>query len=146
MKTRSISLFTGMLLISLLATLHAASQMQKNPALTNNSAGAGTSNAAAAVYTYRVFEAPNKMFGYDIFKNGKGMFHQPAGIVQPNNPALSEKQNTQNTAFTEKQNTQNIILPKKENAEGAAMLSIEKIKKQLPPVLTSEEIQKIISQ
>ena len=25
-------------------------------------------------YTYKVFQAPNKMFGYDIFKTAKGYF------------------------------------------------------------------------
>ncbi len=37
---------------------------------------------AFANYTYHVFEAPNKMFGYDIFLNGKIIFHQPASIAQ----------------------------------------------------------------
>src|SRR4051812_41125091 len=62
----------------------------------------------AVTYTYKVFEAPNKMYGYDILRNDKYIFHQPASLVLPNN---------------------SLALAKKEHAEKAAVLSIQKIKK-----------------
>jgi hypothetical protein len=135
-----------MLIVSLLGTFNLMAQQQKNSVSAKNSADLRISNPATALYTYRVFEAPNKMFGYDIFQNGKGIFHQPAGIVSPNNTAFMRKENAQNAVSSGKQTPQNLILPKKENAENAALLSIEKIKKQMTPILTKEEMKKIVSQ
>ena len=76
-------------------------------------------------YTYKVFKAPNKMYGYDIFKNDKIIFHQGASFAKPNNLI--------------------VVITKKEHAEKAALLAIEKIKKHEPPALTQKEIKKIVS-
>lgn len=79
----------------------------------------------AQQYTYKVYQAPNKMYGYDILKDGKIIFHQGASPVQPND-------------FIAATSTQ-------EQAEKAALLSIEKIKKNQPPVLSQEELKKLIA-
>jgi hypothetical protein len=140
MKTKIIILFTCTLLLSVLITSNTMAQQPNNLAPVRNA-----SNTGAAIYTYRVFEAPNKMFGYDVFQNGKGIFHQPAAIVSPTNPALDGKENSQTTvAFNQKH--VNVVLSKTKDAEHAALLSIEKIKKQIPPTLTTEEIKKIVIQ
>jgi hypothetical protein len=80
---------------------------------------------ASVNFTYKVFQAPNKMCGYDIFKNDKIVFHQPASFITPNNSL---------GAFT-----------KREHAEKAASLAIEKLKKGESATLTHEEIKNIIS-
>ena len=79
-----------------------------------------------AIYTYKVFQAPNKMYGFDILKNSKFIFHQPASPMPSNSyhPALVTK----------------------ENAEKAAELSIEKIKKGQTATLTDNELKKIVTQ
>ena len=76
-------------------------------------------------YTYKIFQAPDRMFGYDIFRNGKIIFHQPALIVQSKNNSIAG-------------------IAKKEHAEKAALLAIEKIKKNEPATLTQQEIKKIV--
>jgi hypothetical protein len=86
------------------------------------------------------------MYGYDLFNNGRGIFHQPAAIAFPGNPALTQKANSQKTSFIEKQTPKDVELSKKEYAEHAALLSIEKIRKQMPPALTKEEINKLTTQ
>ncbi len=39
----------------------------------------------ATKYTYKVFQAPNKNYGYDIFQNGKIVYHEFASMNQPEN-------------------------------------------------------------
>jgi hypothetical protein len=81
----------------------------------------------AATYTYKIFQAPNKMYGFDIFKNNKFVFHQPASSVPSSNyhPALTTTK----------------------DAEKAAQLSIDKLKKKRQPsMLTNDEMKKIVSQ
>ena len=76
-------------------------------------------------YTYKVFQAPNKMYGYNILHDGKIIFHQGASPVQSND-------------FITATSTQ-------EQAEKAALLSIEKMTKNQPPVLSQQELKKIIA-
>jgi hypothetical protein len=77
-------------------------------------------------FTYKTFQAPNGMYGYDIFLNGKIIFHQGASPIKPNDfvSALSNK----------------------EQAEKAALLAIGKIKKNQPASLTHKELKKITAQ
>ena len=78
------------------------------------------------VYSFRVFIAPNKSYGYDILRNEKPVFHQPA--------------------YSGSYNDRYLMLTKKEQAGTAAMLAIEKIKKGMPPELSREELTKIVAQ
>lgn len=105
------------------------------------------------IYTYRVFEAPNKMYGYDVFKNGKGIFHQPAVIMAPNNVDAKASNNAaanQNAVRSNLPvtNTHQITadgFSKEEFAQNAALISIEKIKKRSAPALTNDEIKRVIN-
>ena len=97
----------------------------------------------ATDYTYKVFQAPNKMFGYDIFQNGKGVFHQPAAMVPPNNIAVTQQSVQQNLHTANDQHFPTDGFSKKEFAENAALLSIEKIKKRLAPSLTNDEMRQL---
>ena len=146
MKTETNVFSICMLCLCMCATFNTKAQQPRNAGVTNKSEVITTQKDFNSNYTYRVFQAPNKMYGYDLFDNGRGIFHQPAAIVSPGNSALTQKTNSQETSFIEKQTPKNIELSKKEYAEHAALLSIEKIKKQMPPALTKEEINRLITQ
>jgi len=95
-------------------------------------------------YTYNVFQAPNKMFGYDIYQNGKGVFHQPAAMVPPNNVVANQQPvQPKNLPVASDQHAVPTGFSQKEFAERAALLSIEKIKKKSGPTLTGEEIKQL---
>ncbi len=74
-------------------------------------------------YTYRLFIAPNKVFGYDIFRNGKLIFHQAASAEPAGDKQAS--------------------LTKRLQADKAATLAIEKIKKGMPAELTRQDVMQI---
>jgi len=121
MKTKII-LVICMLFICVLASFNSMAQQPVNKKPPNSLAKASGINIAN--YSYKIFGAPNKMYGYDIFCNDKIIFHQPPAF-QPNNLIAS--------------------IAKKEQAEKAALLTIEKIKKHEAPALTQKEIEKILS-
>ena len=123
MITKIISLTGFMLIACILITCNTMAQ-QLQSANAENSAKQ-TAVTTGANYTYKIFQAPDRMFGYDIFCNGKIIFHQPALIVQPKNNSIA-------------------AIAKKEHAEKAALLAIEKIKKNEPATLTQQEIKKIV--
>ena len=77
-------------------------------------------------YSFRLFIAPNKSYGYFIFRNEKPVFHQPA--------------------YSGSYNDRDLMLTKKEQAGTAAMLAIEKIKKGMPPELSRDELKMIAAQ
>ena len=124
MKTKFITLIAAMLacMVASVSTLAQQPQYVKP----GNSAEQMAKGNAPGDYTYHVFEAPNKMFGYDIFLKGKIIFHQPAS---PDQPGISV-----------------IALAKKEHAAKGALMAMEKIKSGEPATLTQEEIKKIIVQ
>lgn len=70
-------------------------------------------------YTYSIFQAPNKMYGYNIFSNGRIVFRQAAAAQsRDKKPSLDSPGDT----------------------EKAAAFSIEKLKKGRQPELSPEEI------
>jgi hypothetical protein len=124
MKTNINTRFACIIIVMTLVSTHLFAQQPTHPQPANISPQTAAANAS---YTYKVFQAPNKMYGFDILKNTKLIFHQPASNVPASSihPALG-------TA---------------ENAEKAAQFSIDKIKKgQQPSMLTDDEIKKIITQ
>jgi hypothetical protein len=124
MKTKFIASIAGVLLLSLAAFTAPA---QQPPALKAPNAGRPmTGINSAPAYSYRVFEAPNKMFGYDIFLNGKIIYHETAS---PGQPAMAAG-----------------ALAKKEQADKAASMAIGKIRRGEPAALTQEEIKKVTGQ
>jgi hypothetical protein len=125
MKTKFTALIACMLIVCILATFTTLAQ-QPQYAKPENAATQIAGGNAHGNYTYHVFVAPNKMFGYDIFLNGKIILHQAASSDQPNISAVA--------------------LAKKEHAEKAAAMAIEKIKRAEPATLTGEEIKKIMVQ
>ncbi len=99
----------------------------------------------ANTYTYKVFEAPNKMYGYDILQNGKGIFHQPAAIIPTNNAGTNQNTAPQILSSVNDPHFATNGFSKEEFAQNAAMLSIEKIKKRSAPALTNDEMKQVIN-
>jgi hypothetical protein len=118
MKTNNIRAHGFIIIVLLLSGYFAQAQQVQS---LNAPTVAGKETATA--YTYKLLQAPNKMYGYDIFLNGKIIFHQGASVIQPNKSVAA--------------------LAKKEHADQAALLAVEKIKKNQPPTLTQEELKKI---
>lgn len=123
MKTKTIALFTCMLLLSLLVASKTIAQQPKPARPVNPAQEQMTNMPASGNYTYKLFVAPNKVYGYDIFRDGKIVFHQPA---------LQEPAGDKQAALT-----------KKPQADRAATMAIEKIKKGIPAELTRQELMQI---
>lgn len=115
-----------MFLASLWVSSHALAQPPKGIHPAKPLSGQITEPPGNDSYTYRLFIAPNKVYGYDLFRNGRLIFHQPAAAE----PAGSKK-----TGLTTKA-----------AADKAALLAMEKIKKGQSPALTREEVMKIATQ
>jgi hypothetical protein len=102
----------------------------------------------ATNYTYKVFQAPNKNFGYDILLNGKIVYHEFASLNPPEHISQTKtygasKLNSMSPALNTKEN---LALVKTTHAEKAALLAIEKMKRNELPVLSKDEIKIIIAQ
>lgn len=119
MKTKSTCLVFCMLLLSVLIAVNAKAQQLENDKPANTTIQLPATDTGAN-YTYRLFVAPNKLYGYDIFLHNNPIYHQPA-MIQP----AGNKQ---------------VALTLKSEADKAALLSIEKIKKGLPGELTRDEL------
>lgn len=120
MKTKTITLLGCMVLITALSTSAqtiTAERSRNSQELQLRSRQPGDS------YSFHLFVAPNKSFGYDILRNDKLVFHQPA--------------------FSGAFNDRDLMLIKKEQANTAALLAIEKIRKGVPPELSRDELKNI---
>jgi hypothetical protein len=84
---------------------------------------ASSANQLVTAYAFKVFQAPDKMYGYDISMNNKIILHQPAASPKQDNAAL--------------------VLTKKEQAEKAASFMISKMKNNQPATLTKDEIKQL---
>jgi hypothetical protein len=99
-------------------------------------------------YTYKVFQAPNKNFGYDILLNGKIVYHEFASMTLPENPSQTKtadlaKLRVQHPSSNTREN---LALVKHEHAEKAALQAIEKMKRNELPALSRDEIKNIVAQ
>lgn len=118
MKT-SITIFISFCLC--VCATHIKAQTPQTAA--NNAVQSQSKTELPENYTYKIYQAPNGTYGYDIFKNNKGVFHQPA-----------TKNKEDKTAFSQQP-----------IAEKAANLSIEKLKKNMLPKLSPQEIKKLLN-
>ena len=122
MKTKAIFRFLLMLCICIATAKNNMAQQQPNAGSANQVVHQ-THNGQSDNYSMRVFLAPNKTYGYDIFNNGKLIYHQPAFSRVPNN--------------------KDVMITKQEQANTAAMLAIEKIRKGENPELSHDELKAI---
>ena len=102
----------------------------------------------AATYSYKIYQAPNKNYGYDILRNGKIVYHEFASLNQPQNISQARSLNASQPHGTNAESImqRNTALVKSEHAEKAALLAIEKIKRKESPQLSQDEFRKIIAQ
>ena len=100
----------------------AVQQMQSGTKKHNVTPAEMSGNPLAAQYYYRIFTTPQNTKGYDIFKNNRLVFHQPA---------LPKSENQLSAV-------NNAITPFK-SIQAQAQLSITKLKQGLSPVLTKRE-------
>ena len=121
MKTKTILICSCMVVIAMLFNYHTHAQTQSRQAVNPEYI---TGKKAVAEFTWKIFQAPNKMYGYDIFKDSKLLFHQAASFSKTDNSVAA--------------------LSTKDQADKAAVFAIEKIKKGQPAQLPQEEIKKII--
>jgi hypothetical protein len=126
MRTRTPLLPACVVCISLSITSHAFAQ-QSRPVLPTSASQKEVTLPydAPAIYSYKTYSAPNNMFGYDILKNGKPLYHQ---FVL--------------TALT---NEGKRIYATKLQSEKLATIAIEKVKNGQPPAFTNEELLQILS-
>jgi len=72
--------------------------------------------------TYKIIDAPNHTFGYDVYADGKLLIHQTSIPAMPGNEGFKTNQ----------------------NAEKVAMLVMDKIRKgEMPPTVSVEELKKL---
>lgn len=72
--------------------------------------------------TYKIIDAPNKTFGYDIFSDGKLLIHQPSI------PGMSG----------------NLGFKSRQSAEKVAQLIVKKVKNgEMPPTVDENELRKL---
>ncbi len=126
MKTKIIFLFTCTLLISLLVTSSTMAQQPKYVRPANSTPDQMVKGPVNGNYTYHVFTAPNKTFGYDIFQNERLVFRLPA--------------------IPRFKGDEKVFLTKKQQAEKAVALTLHKLKNGIPPALTPAEIKRIIAE
>jgi hypothetical protein len=92
---------------------------------TNSKQGMQFPDAAAFQQTqlgYKIIDAPNRTWSYDIYSNGKLMIHQPNKPGMPGNEGFKTKL----------------------AAEKVAKLVISKIKRgEMPPTISEEEMKKL---
>lgn len=73
-------------------------------------------------FTYKIIDAPNKTFGYDIYADVRKIIHQASVPALPGNEGFKTKV----------------------NASKVAQLVIDKIKKgEMPPTISIEEMKKL---
>jgi hypothetical protein len=96
---------------------------QQNVAKPNNAQALILQKEGIVNYTFHIFQAPNKTYGYDIFANGRLTYHQPA--------------------FSKAPIEIDAALTKEDQANRAAMFAIDKIRKGKDPELSNEELKAI---
>ena len=126
MQSKPVHLFSCTLVLSTLVAFHTMAQQPKYTPPVNHEPTETAYGNRHGNYTFKLFTAPDNAFGYDIFRNGKPVFHQFV---------LTTITNEGKRSFATKP-----------QAEKAAMMAIEKIKKGMPPSLSEEEIRKITTQ
>ena len=124
MNTKKSLFITGIFSMALLVSAAAEAQQQKF-VLPYKGTQKEQSNNTAGDYSYKLYNAPNNMYGYDIYKDGKPCYHQFVLM------------------YVSKEGKR--LIATKLQAEKAALVAIGKIKKGEPPVLSGDDLKKIVA-
>lgn len=88
----------------------------------NGQQSTSSSQINKANFTYKIIDAPQHTYGYDVYAAGKLLVHQAGVPAMPGNKGFATKK----------------------DADKVAALVIEKLKKGvMPPTITKEELQKL---
>ncbi len=68
MKTKTNTFCVCLVCLCILASLNSKAQQTQNTAKPAIAPITAVENGVVKTYTYRVFQAPNKLYGYDIFE------------------------------------------------------------------------------
>ena len=71
--------------------------------------------------TYKIIDAPNKSFGYDVYADGKFMIHQTSIPAMPGNEGFKTKADAEKVA--------KLVITKIKKGEMLPTVSIEEMKK-----------------
>ena len=124
MNTKKLLFIAGIFSMTLLASAATQAQQQK-PVLPGNTAQKEIANNDAGNYSYKLYNAPNNMYGYDIYKDGKPVYHQFVLM------------------YISKEGKR--LIATKPQAQKAALIAIGKIKQGQPPMLSGDDLKKIIA-
>ena len=73
------------------------------------------------IYTYKIVDAANNTFGYDIYSNGKLKIHQPSVPAMPGNEGFKTKAAAEKVA--------QLVIKKMEKGESLPTVSVDEMKK-----------------
>jgi len=124
MNTKKLLFIAGIFSMTLLASAATQAQQQK-PVLPGNTAQKEIANNDAGNYSYKLYNAPNNMYGYDLYKDGKPVYHQFVLM------------------YVSKEGKR--LIATKPQAQKAALIAIGKIKQGQPPMLSGDDLKKIIA-
>ena len=124
MNTKKLLFIAGIFSMTLLASAAIQAQQQK-PVLPGNAAQKEIANNDAGNYSYKLYNAPNNMYGYDLYKDGKPVYHQFVLM------------------YVSKEGKR--LIATKPQAQKAALIAIGKIKQGQPPMLSGDDLKKIIA-
>ncbi|TKK69321.1 hypothetical protein FC093_08375 [Ilyomonas limi] len=125
MKAKKILRNACIFSVVLLVSTSTFAQQQKQALPSNPSQKAMPANSGENSYSFKLYNAPNNAYGYDIYKDGKPVYHQFVLV------------------FISKEGKR--FIATKPQTKKAALLAIEKIKKGQSPLLSGEELKKIVA-
>ncbi len=125
MKTKIIKFFACLVVSFFLVSSKGMAQQQQLNSASYPVHEQEVNGPGESTYTYILFVAPNKVYGYNIFRNGRIIFHQPA-MAEPANKQPS--------------------ITKKAQADKAATIAIQKIRRGMPGELSGEELMQATAQ
>lgn len=125
MKAKKILQNACTFLVALLVSASAFAQQQKQALPGNPPQKAMHENSVENSYSFKLYNAQNNAYGYDIYKDGKPVYHQFVLV------------------FISKEGKR--FIATKLQTQKAALLAIEKIKKGQSPLLSGEELKKMVA-
>lgn len=117
---KNLKVCIGTLICSIILTLHCSAQ--PSPRTTGQPVSIQRENSVNPTYSFKIIDAPNNTYGYDIFAEDMLIIHQPSIPALPGNEGFKSKI----------------------GAEKIAQLVITKTKKgEMPPTITIDEMKKL---
>jgi hypothetical protein len=110
-----------LILLFIVVTLTSSVHAQQLPGKANETAFPKTSQFHNAKVTYKIIDAPDKTFGYDIYADRRLVIHQLSVPALPGNEGFTTKANAVKIA--------QLVMSKIKNGEMPPTVTIEEMKK-----------------